>query len=419
MLPRVMASPDGPPALIDSRVCTPPGPTSPPRSATLPVLAPPLQVTSIRYSDGKAIGVSLHKGDAGLHCVDLTRMRPFSEAAGSRAWPSLVGSRGRPSASGMASTESSLEELSPAVGPRMRFSEKHGAAGTSLRERLCRSAASQPAPATCTGAQAGSNGACQPAAAATMLAVESELAPACQRRQAAVLGPRTVNLGPTVEVFAPDRHPTQPASFTAARPAGATALSQPASARGRASPGNGGKGNGRLRLSAEENGDGSGTASRKAEGAVGGKAAARGVEELPAGRQLLQQSGTRISMLDPGSHRSFLGAQMQRSQELQDVLQAKQGLWRQVTAALHCGQLREAVRLLKDAGGGLDEEMFLAPVPLDGWSNAACLLVCLPELLPQPNYRWLPTCRPVRHSQHCVQRCAPAPPRVLLAGALQ
>lgn len=50
------------------------------------------QVAAIRYTDGKCIGTSLFKGDAGLYCVDLTKLRPFARAAAApRAGSSQAG----------------------------------------------------------------------------------------------------------------------------------------------------------------------------------------------------------------------------------------------------------------------------------------------------------------------------------------
>ncbi|KAL4422687.1 hypothetical protein ABPG75_008884 [Micractinium tetrahymenae] len=314
------------------------------------------QITSIRYSDGKAIGVSLHKGDAGLFCVDLTKMSPFAQTAAARARSSLTSSRGSTTASSAVSSESSLEELSAAPGARLRFSEKHGIGGAASAAAGTvppRGSNPMPAPAAWpSGAGGGSTGAGPAAAATPALTVESALAAARQRRQAAVLGPRAVNSGPAVEVFAAARRPAQPGSFTAARPAGGTLLTLPAPAGGRASPGSDDKGAGRPRLSAEENGElgGGSAASQKAGDALVGKLPGEGAIVVPADWQLQPAAGASTAMLDLGSHRGFLAVQMQRSGELQGALQAKQGLWRQVAAALRCGNMREAVRLLRDAG---------------------------------------------------------------------
>lgn len=72
---------------------------------------------------------------------------------------------------------------------------------------------------------------------------------------------------------------------------------------------------------------------------------------LAADEQLQPAGGALITMQDGSSHRSFLALQMQRSGELQNALKAKQLLWQQVNAALQRGDVREAVRLLRDAGG--------------------------------------------------------------------
>jgi hypothetical protein len=41
-----------------------------------------LQVAAIHYTDGKLIGVTVHRGDASLHCIDLTRVKPFVGGGG-------------------------------------------------------------------------------------------------------------------------------------------------------------------------------------------------------------------------------------------------------------------------------------------------------------------------------------------------
>lgn len=58
-------------------------PALPPATDLRPRPLPPprLQVQSVRYTDGKAMAISLFKGDAEVHCIDLTRLQPRSGAA--------------------------------------------------------------------------------------------------------------------------------------------------------------------------------------------------------------------------------------------------------------------------------------------------------------------------------------------------
>ncbi len=324
------------------------------------------QVTGLRYSDGKAIVASLHKGEAGLYCVDLTGMSPFSKAVAARERSSLASSRGSLSASTAASAESSVEELGAAPAGRMRFSEKHGSAGAAAG-RLCHGSAFPPAPATrSSGADAGSSGAGFAAASTSPLSVDPALGQARHSRQAAVLGPRAVNMGPSVELFAPTRRSAQPASCAAARPASSTPLLPPSPAAGRASPSSSARGALRQRLSAEENaGHGHCNAgSKKAEDIVGKPGTAEALKLVPADQRLQPAVSSLGTMEDGGSHRGFLAEQMQRSGELRVALQAKQRSWQRVTAALQLGDVRRAVGLLQDAGGELGGGALLARLTL-------------------------------------------------------
>lgn len=279
--------------------CPPPPPGS--RLANL------AQVRSIRYLDGKVVGLTLFKGEAGLHCIDLTRMKPFSAAAAA-AVESAARCAAAPAVPPAAATPSQLP-VTPTSQP---------AAGVP-----------QPGPAGAAAAQ--------------------------QRRQ--VLEARAAGAngkGLAIEVHAPPLRHARHATFTNAAasgraPAASGSATPPAANASQACEGKGGR---PPRVSAEENGGAEGRCSlsgSKAELPSDSKFVSAGVG--PAAAAAAPAQASQPSMLALSSDRGFQQAAAEGGRQLCAQLQSSRALLREVKAALQRGDIQGVVRKLKDAGG--------------------------------------------------------------------
>lgn len=344
------------------------------------------QVMSIRYMDGKVIGMSLFKGDVGLHCVDLTRMKPFSSGGGTQQRTSQQASR-RASAGGClcarrfangsacfngwcmhscsAATHFSCLWLFPLSGRRMtaessvadvgargmRFSEKHP-----LPPQAPSSGAEPSTSASANWLPSTSAFVPAPPAAGVPQAGPAGVFVAEKRRQVLEARSGAVNAGPAVEVHAPSLRHARYTPFTPAVPGGmapgtgAGDVSTPQAAGAmRTSQGSEGWGSRPPRVSAEENSGGLGPCSDS----VKREQAASQHNGAAATCQWEQQHAAvpSTSMLEVASHRGFLAVALQGSREQCGRLQASRALFGSAKAALQRGDVLGAVRLLREGNG--------------------------------------------------------------------
>lgn len=298
---------------------------------------------SIRYLDGKVVGLTLLKGAAALHCIDLTRMKPFSATASAAAKVECA-ARGA---------------AAPAAPPA--------------------AATSGPPPVTPTA---------QPTAGVPQPGPSASAA-APQRRQ--VLEARAAGAngkGPAIEVHAPPLRHARHATFTSAAPSGkvpaaAGSSLPPASSGSQAGEGRAGR---PPRQSAEENGGAERRCSlieSKAELPSDSKFVAAGAGAAGAAGALgaAPSSGqpSQPSMLALSSDRGFQQAALEGGRQLCARLQASRALLRELKALLRRGDVQGTVRKLNEAGGepgrwiGASACESLVPAPLP----ACCLPVYL------------------------------------------
>ncbi|PRW32885.1 katanin p80 WD40 repeat-containing subunit B1 [Chlorella sorokiniana] len=277
------------------------------------------KVRSIRYLDGKVVGLTLFKGDAGLHCIDLTRMKPFAAATTAAA---AVESAARCAAAPAAPAAPAVPLAAAATSPLPATPMAQPAAGVP-----------QPGPGAGMAAQ--------------------------QQRQ--VLEARTTaanGKGPAIEVHAPPLRHARHATFTSAAPSGRAPAAAGSATPHAASGSQAGEGRGGRppRVSAEENGGGaerrSSFGGSKAELPSDSKFVSMGQGAAGEAGAAQQASGqpSPPSMLALSSERGFQLAALEGSRQLCARLQASRALLREVKALLQRGDMQGAVRKLKDAG---------------------------------------------------------------------
>lgn len=308
---------------------------------------------SIRYLDGKVVGLTLFKGDAGLHCIDLTRMKPFTG-------PAIAAT----------TVESAVRcAAAPAVPPQAAPTSGPVPAGPTAQPTA---GVPQPGPSAAAAAE--------------------------QRRQ--VLEARTAGAngkGPAIEVHAPPlRHPRH-ATFTSASPSGRPPAAAGGAPPAAASTGQAGEGRGGRppRVSAEENGGAERSFSgSKAELSSDSKFVAVGAEA--AGPAAPSGQPCQPSMLALSSDRGFQQAAQEGGRQLCARLQASRALLREVKALLQRDDVQGVVRKLKDAGGEAESQQrgvkgagSLVPAPLPPTCSSAWRAIATPAPHPLP-----PVCRP-------------------------
>ena len=359
-----------------------------------------MQVTSIQYCDGKLLGLSLHKGDAELHCVDLTRVKPFVDRArggrGARGRTSSDANAGGCSASKLVAAPL-VQRRASGEGYRSIGGDKVGAApglqghyglapkalrradppwhadfpsGCIIPSRPVRFSDKYSLPAATPAASdgAGSGSQQQLGAAAGPAASTSQPGPAAlfvaqQRRHlraAGVLAPKAANAGgPPVQVaVAPLRqqcHPPQELTASTLAPGEEAAVAGAAAGRSAyrscSHPGCGGRGGGgRHRVSAEENALQGGGCSLQAEYAAPAVKLARSLQQVnpsPAAGGCAGSLALPLLPASTASHSSFLAAGTRGLAAARSRARAGTQLAAEVRLALERGDVRHALRLLQ------------------------------------------------------------------------